>query len=76
MPDSKKPKISFQATVPEVIIGVRGGVAEIDRKPAGVRLIIRDYDSGECDEDCPEDCTEHEFSEFIAEAPEIWEPEE
>lgn len=52
---------------PEAIIHVAGGVADIESKTAGVRVIIRDYDSGECNEDCPANCEEHEYSEYISE---------
>lgn len=51
-----------------VIINVRGGVADVESKSKGVKVIIRDYDNGECDENCPDDCEEHEYSEDIYEA--------
>lgn len=35
----------------EVVIVVRGGVAELVRKSNNVRLIIRDYDVEGCEED-------------------------
>jgi hypothetical protein len=34
-----------------VLISIRGGMAEVECLPPGIRLVIRDYDIGGVDED-------------------------
>jgi len=44
-----------------IIINVRGGVAYLDQKPAGVAVIIRDYDNDEDHDGNPQDFSEEEY---------------
>lgn len=38
-------------TIPRIVVTVTGGVAHITEKPAGVIVIVRDYDTEGCDAD-------------------------
>lgn len=46
-----------------IIINVIGGVAYLNQKPAGVAVIIRDYDNNEDHDGNPQEKSEEEYDE-------------